>query len=187
MDQSNLITEFFYDGISRLVPGLIVVAIYGHRLIETAFCKMNGASAMLSICVFLAAWLVGALIEMLTFVPFEFMLTNFQLRFPRNNFLLNLKKEHLPIRVLVIKNAEDKPYERQLRRQVYKLFAETRMFRCLFFISVLIYTFHQNIEWKTSYSDYCVISAYIFAFGWLHMRTNTPRDTEGNELLTNEV
>ena len=62
----ELLKEFFYDGIVRVIPGLIAIAFYG-RVIATP-ADFHDAPITLSICAFLAAWLTGATIEILRII-----------------------------------------------------------------------------------------------------------------------
>jgi hypothetical protein len=68
---NELLREFFYDGICRIIPGLIITGLYGRQLLVEA----NGALqditkdhslVFLVPCVLLAAWLIGVMVDIVT-------------------------------------------------------------------------------------------------------------------------
>jgi hypothetical protein len=61
---NDLISEFFYDGIRRVIPGLVVITLYYHKEVVKAFDIHHGLFfVMLNAGILLAAWLVGFVIE----------------------------------------------------------------------------------------------------------------------------
>jgi len=65
---NNLISEFFYEGIRRIVPGLVVIAFYlGREPLRIFGIFQNDLpSYAIVACVLLLAWLIGIIIEQIT-------------------------------------------------------------------------------------------------------------------------
>lgn len=59
------LSNFFYDGICRLIPGIVVIGLYWSHLVIRAHCKLQttSASVFLAVCIFLTAWLIGATLD----------------------------------------------------------------------------------------------------------------------------
>jgi hypothetical protein len=66
---NDLISEFFYDGIRRIIPGLVVIALYLHQEAANVLTVHKDFSPVAFIaCILLVAWLVGFLIEQVMFI-----------------------------------------------------------------------------------------------------------------------
>jgi hypothetical protein len=184
MDDKNLISEFFYDGISRVIPGLTVIALYGRYILQNAFSDFRDASIVLVICIFLAAWVIGAIIEMVTFDPWAFLirwlskLMKWAIAKAKHHAIDKSKSWLEKTLLLPVHKIPDKLKDNPRRlRQIYKQGAEKIMFRCLWAISVFTYFKHPEpfwgIEWNPCFSIIGAVSfglAYIF--WWFAYRCN---------------
>ena len=167
MSEPNLITEFFYDGISRIIPGLIVIAFYGRDIVLLG--NFKDASVALTICIFLAAWLIGVIIEVLTYRLGILFLSPFLYLVRRFSKLSDLDKWLHP------ECDVSKLNPGTTVRCIQKVFAEATMFRCLFCISIVNWFTKPEAFWNTKWSQfdsfYCTIvllAAYCFEKHNLH-------------------
>ena len=64
---NDLISEFFYEGIRRIIPGLVVIALYYHKevvkVLDAHLDAHQYMSIVLFVCILTIAWLVGLVIE----------------------------------------------------------------------------------------------------------------------------
>jgi hypothetical protein len=70
---NDLISEFFYDAISRIPPGLLVVVLYWHKTAEYTFYAHRDffpSPSMFIACIVGIAWLIGIIVEHMTFIPY---------------------------------------------------------------------------------------------------------------------
>jgi hypothetical protein len=138
----DLLTEFFYDGIMRVIPGLIVIGFCRVQFFMEDYFNFRDASIAGSFWIFLAAWLIGTIVDYLTYKPLLQLLGLVKkwCKMPKSirNFIESLPKET----ILEVARFEKALQTAGLvtRRQYYKLLAEKIMFRCLwvifFFISI---------------------------------------------------
>jgi hypothetical protein len=123
------------------------------------FTHVNEAFAVwMGICFFLAAWLLGIIIDLTVFAPVALLL-----------IWLGCKKCWLFTQENNNHHQQDPSYS----RRVHKLCAEMLMFRCLATISILTFLLAYykyppelfgSIEWKQCYG---IISAITFTIIWL--------------------
>jgi hypothetical protein len=66
----TLISNFFYDAICRLIPGIVVIFLYGNRFGVRAHDALKNSSALLAVCILFIAWFIGATLDTATFAPF---------------------------------------------------------------------------------------------------------------------
>ena len=64
IDPSDLLSKFFHEAISRILPGLVVLSLYFHNFLSAAFKASEKSSLFCVVSIFGGAWLVGGLIEM---------------------------------------------------------------------------------------------------------------------------
>src|ERR1039458_4982054 len=90
---NTLLSSFFYDGICRLIPGIVVIGLYGKHLLTRADHALHASSVFLTVCTFLVAWLIGATLDTLTYWPIVALLKKV-----RNNWpvLPRLRDELVP-------------------------------------------------------------------------------------------
>jgi len=66
----TLISNFFHDGICRLIPGIVVICLYWTNLVTSVHNALNkGSSVFLAVCILLIAWGIGATLDTMTFAP----------------------------------------------------------------------------------------------------------------------
>jgi hypothetical protein len=164
---TDLTTEFFYDGIARIIPGLVVIALYGRHIVMMALKDFQDASVVVGFCVFFAAWVIGVIIDILTFHPFVCLLKVA----PRCNLIQRLQL-HL------LSDYDHKSMkELEFRRQVYKAFSEKIMFRSLSAISLITFIWTPadfwTIKWNAFYSAF---GAIVFGAAWLLWGFSCPRN-----------
>ena len=63
----KILTSFFHDGINRIIPGFVVIGLYFSQDAEKVFSQFNQQFYFAVVCILLAAWLIGFLIEAGTF------------------------------------------------------------------------------------------------------------------------
>jgi hypothetical protein len=71
----ELIREFFHEFISRVIPGLVILALYQHKYAMDAFAIFCHSPILLGTSILVAAWLIGVILDNLVFAPFALMLT----------------------------------------------------------------------------------------------------------------
>jgi hypothetical protein len=163
---NELISEFFTDGICRLIPGSVFMALYGYDLIVRAHRDFSDSSVLLATCFFFIAWLIGVLWEIATSAPFFIIfwsLKYFEYPWLYNLFLPACKK---------IPSNETNPQavdRRAEHRQCACLGALRVLYRVMIFISIFTYfspptIFQSDQWWHKSYGVYGII---IFSFGWV--------------------
>jgi hypothetical protein len=167
---NDLVSEFFYEGIRRIISGLVIIILYWRKEAENVFQTHHEffSPILFGVCILAIAWLIGFLVEAATFVPFAIALRRIQFlsrlrwfflgeevnsvnhqRFRRFFFGEEAKSVHnQSSQVEKPKesggnndNVRDKKLEREKRRQGYLNFAEKTMCRCLLFIFLFAY-FH---------------------------------------------
>jgi hypothetical protein len=180
---NDLISEFFYDGISRIIPGLVVIFLFAHRLLEKALTTLHDSSIILYVFIFLAAWLIGVTVEM---IPVLFLLLLKGLS-PHCTWAKGLLHWLLPSDPAAFSQSIQRINEFQkekiagleikqrwwwyAHRQIYKSFAEKIMFRSLFLI-FLVTCFPKfypaplcSIHWHWYYGcAFCLI--FLGAWSW---------------------
>jgi len=61
----QLLSEFFRDAISRVVPGLVAIFILGQQFTATMPAKFNDSPTIFAFVIVVAAWLIGVMIDFL--------------------------------------------------------------------------------------------------------------------------
>lgn len=66
---NNLISEFFDDGICRVIPGIVVIALYMQTEVANAFAVYGktGDFVILSVCILVVAWFIGVMLQTIGF------------------------------------------------------------------------------------------------------------------------
>jgi hypothetical protein len=101
---NELLREFFYDGICRIIPGLIIIGLYGRQLLLEANSALQNITKDHSLvflvpCVLLAAWLIGVMVDIVTLwmaaasVTFGFLWSVFFGFLERRHGLISLFKK----------------------------------------------------------------------------------------------
>lgn len=67
---NDLVSEFFIDIITRVIPGFVILALYPDKLFDTVFLKFQNLTFLLIPGLIGAAWVIGFAIERITYVPF---------------------------------------------------------------------------------------------------------------------
>jgi hypothetical protein len=133
---NEVISEFFYDGIRRILPGLLVLGLYANQQVARLFNDFKEFSVFLAIILVAAAWLIGIFIEFLTFPPvLPFWNSRPVQRFlsacPIFEPLLPQDNGKDPLDLLEESIAKlDLETKRLKRREIYKNQAEMILFRC---------------------------------------------------------
>jgi hypothetical protein len=191
----NLISEFFYEAIRRIIPGLVIIFLYRRHEVENIFHTHQDffSPYLFGVCVLAAAWLIGILIETTTssngpiglvikFVRY-FVNSSFNIGQTRGiyqiflSFLDSLLRpspnseshEHLSTRVEV-------NLARELSRINYAFGSTIIMCRCLWIIFLFsifsIYCHHppekfSNLQWK----PWFVWAGFIgFFLAWITLK-----------------
>src|SRR5208337_3972554 len=179
-----LIKEFFYDGISRIIPGLVVIALYGRNIGMTG--DFHDASLMLNLYVIVAAWVIGAIIEMLTYFPA--LLVKSPRKTPHDDKPPSRWARVIDWFLPTFEHDATLSATRieQIDRLMTKKYGEAVMFRCL----IAIFTFSYfsfyfwppkvfwSIEWSKTYST---IGAVTSVFGWFYLKYTFPRKSKAKK------
>ena len=81
---SNLISEFFQDFISRIVPGSVVIGLYSHESVKRVVDGKDG-TLLLSLALLVIAWVVGVSFDLGVYTlgwPIRWLLTRMGLSIP---------------------------------------------------------------------------------------------------------
>lgn len=177
----DLLSEFFYEVIRRIIPGLAVVVLYWHKEALTAFNRQHEALLIIVFvaCVLTVAWVIGFAIEQLMFL----ILSNFFWPFMGEWALPVIRK---CFKVVLRQpsfgdqyyrgGGRDPSFEREERRFDALLFAEKIMSRSLW--GVFGFTCFKSVEglsteiWRPSYPLYGYL---VFFFCWLSTAINDYR------------
>jgi len=167
---NELIAEFFYEGIRRIIPGLIILVLYCHKEATNIFHAHQDffSPYLFSICILSIAWLIGFMVETLTFALVALPLKQFP-TYCLSKFLLSIKDDpKLSAKTNKTPNLE---LDREIRRQIYLESAQQIMCRCLAIISFVSTLYHPepffNLPWKWYFG---LISFLIFSLGWFWLK-----------------
>ena len=148
-----IVNNFFYDIIARLIPGLVILLLYGNQWLATIHDTLKNSSIFPAVCIFLVAWLIGLSLDILTLCFGVFVLKTLPAfvnkKLPKT-FLEHLKKTlpislwgvrflrewSLPKRPTAVREGKEKESEaaKFARIQLFMSEAETVLFRVMFCI-----------------------------------------------------
>jgi hypothetical protein len=180
-------SHFFGDLISRLIPGIVIIGLYGKHLLIRADHAFHGPSVLLTVCIFFVAWLIGATLDTLTFRPvialFKLVPDTWTLSWLRDKLLPNLQQGGTSApktgNATPIAESDAQKYDRLQR---LRMEAERALFRCMMCISALTI-----IWWPTTFSGvgwiryfYSVVGTGIFfVCWWFSRKALIPKEKEG--------
>jgi hypothetical protein len=146
---NDLASEFFYEGIRRIIPGLVIIVLFMRKEAEEVFHEHLDIFSpyLFGACILGFAWLIGLLVETITSAngPVGWFLRPLLLRlkFPWckgcMSFVLGEKTMGEMSPTIVHKKGISKELARESRRQYYYFGATIIMCRCLcpiFFLSI---------------------------------------------------
>ncbi len=175
----ELIQHFFTDVISRVIPGSIVIFLYFGSRVKAAVSGSHEQAILALICLAASAWLVGVILEIITFTLPLLLLKFFRRGLKRakdewSKWLYNkLERLHNSLAL-----AGEKPWkdDSAFGRRVLKLSAEKILFRHMLVISLwtLVYpppALPTYLHWQWWYS---VAGFLTFLLGWLLARVQPP-------------
>ena len=188
---NDLISEFFYEGIRRIIPGLAVIALYYHKEVVKVLDAHHDISIVLFICIFTIAWLVGLVIEEVMSLVAEVGWRYLGLGkcFSKIRRCLRATKSEPIEKRPEVKPASEKSIEvllleRKERKRTSQLcFAVREMSRSLWPIFAIAYFLSpepfSNIQWQTCFGI-VGFSAFLFAWLWAVIREK-PSNDENDE------
>jgi hypothetical protein len=144
LDPNDLVVFFFHEAISRVIPGLVVLALYFPTYVSNAVKVARHSSLLCVLSIFIAAWVIGAAIE-----SFFFFII----------YLSERSKHGARVDDTSTKEERDLIY-------YHKYIAEKIMFRAFWLISFLASCIEPNMvlftthKWNLWYG----IIAYVFTF-----------------------
>jgi hypothetical protein len=191
---NDIISEFFFDGIKRIIPGLVVIFLFADRLIGNVFSMFPDSSIILYSFILLAAWLIVTIAEVIPVVvillPLKWLSPHYSWASDCFSQLLPSSPQAFSQNIELINEFQKENIEgpeiRQRwwwysHRQIYKAFAEKVMFRSLSLI-FLVTSFpwfypesFSRIHWCWYYG---VLGSIFFFFAWWWMRSPLPKDNE---------
>ena len=160
----TLLSSFFYDGICRLIPGLVVIGLYGKDLLFRADHALHSPSIFLPVCIILVAWLIGVTLDTLTFWPIVALLKKVPKNWPGLSRLrVELVPNCQPRGTAATKTDSAAPIpesdaQKFVRLQCVKMDAERTLFRSMLCISAFTI-----FCWPTTFSD-VGLTRYIWSF-----------------------
>jgi hypothetical protein len=165
-DANNLLSEFFYEGIRRIIPGLVVVILYWHTEAVTVFRThhLYLHPYLFIACILVIAWLFGFIVEAPMFGFFRFFLRCVG----RNKYTkCNLTKFLCWFHML--ENSEVSKHTQEMQRRIYFDAASKTMCRCLwliFFFASFVHHPETFVSLPCPHSWYC-ICFLVFLVAWI--------------------
>ena len=88
---NGLVSEFFYEGIRRIIPGLVIVILYWHKEVENVFITHHDSFSpiLFSPCILVIVWFIGLVFESITYYSIAILLKQLKDSCPTHLFLLN--------------------------------------------------------------------------------------------------
>lgn len=68
----KVITVFFYEVINRIIPGVVFIGFYYSDEVDNAIHRFQNQQIFAALCILLAAWLLGIMLDAITWYPFMF-------------------------------------------------------------------------------------------------------------------
>lgn len=176
---NDLIYEFFYEGIRRIIPGLVVMALYFHQEVVKVFdAHLDFSQVMLNACILLIAWVVGVVIEQIMAIPCALLW-----KIPCRECCLSSFQTWL--RAQQGQNAKAHPdhetkksarEKHEKRREGYLHFAAKTMCRSLWLTFAFAIFWYpepfRNIQWNDSY--FGIAGFVVFFISWLWLVVSDP-------------
>jgi FolB domain-containing protein len=82
----KIIMAFFQEAINRIIPGLIFIGFYYNQEIKNAYCKYHDWYFFVVVCILIAAWLVGFVIDRVMYILWDSFLKCPRIPKPKNFF-----------------------------------------------------------------------------------------------------
>jgi len=151
-----LASQFFHEAISRIIPGLVILALYGHSFVSKAVTVFHESSILPGMGILVAAWLIGVVVDNFGFVPFAYLLERLSFNKTFGNvFKKLLKVEQTP--------DVETPNDEE-RMHIQKFDAEKTMYRTLwmlfFFTLVVPPSFSAEYKWRCWYGVFGFVALY---------------------------
>jgi hypothetical protein len=158
-----LISNFFYDVICRLIPGIVVIWLYGGEIFIRASTMLRGSSISLTVFIMLIAWVIGVTLDTITFAPFYYFPKIRQAFFPTEQ-----QREMDAQFTKMLSGKEETDAQNFLRLQLVRLQAEIVLFRVMMFISAFAIVLPPTIlsDDKMISHLYGVIGTFVFFICW---------------------
>jgi hypothetical protein len=151
---NDLASEFFFESIRRIIPGLALIIICFRQEAGQSFTFYNNFFAspiFFAVCIIALAWPVGVLIEAMTFFPFLLLFDGLRWAMPNCwpakylTWLYFVKMQRLKSNP---HKAKENRYEREMRRQAYLLSMTKVMCRCM--VVVCLFRLIMTCSWSIS-------------------------------------
>jgi len=164
LNSNDLLSNFSHEAISRVIPGLVVLALYFHKYVVAALKLAHDSSILSMLSIFIAAWLIGAMIEKLF-----------------NTVLIPVMNIRVMKYILAKKcgcsyRGDDVPEDGRLLIYYLKYIAETAMFRAFWMISFVTVFVTPNIalftkgEWHQCYGI-IAFAFNVYVYFWLKFKS----------------
>jgi hypothetical protein len=183
---NTLLSSFFYDGICRLIPGIVVIGLYGKHLLTRADHALHASSVFLTVCTFLVAWLIGATLDTLTYWPIVALLKKVRNNWPvlprlRDELVPNYQQGGTAAPKSGTEGQKTETEAQKFERlQHVRMQAESVLFRSMFCISTITIFW-----WPTTFSG-VGLTRYFYSIGgigvflvcwWYSRKALQPKDT----------
>jgi hypothetical protein len=137
-----LITEFFHEVLSHVMPGCVFLSLYFYTYLMRASALLNNSSTLLCFSILISAWLIGITIDMSVYVTMMFFLR--LLKCPIYRKTIHEFREHWN------SFKKDRPIDQQFSQVLLKIhvlfhIGEKVMFRCLATISFFTIFFQPKL------------------------------------------
>jgi|ERR1017187_1830251 hypothetical protein len=127
----TLILNFFHDGICRLIPGIVVICLYGNNLVTLAHKTLKNSFVFLAVCIFLIAWFIGATLDTFTFAP-AYYIPQIRNALISTNQLAKMNAQ----RAEALAQKDENDAQKFERVQKVRMYAEIELFRIMMCISL---------------------------------------------------
>lgn len=186
---NGLISEFFFEGIRRIIPGLVLIALCFHKEVVTIFEMHHDLFlVMLNAGVLVMAWVIGFTVEQLTAIvvaiAFKICKGECVLRKIRGLLGIMQQPETKSESMRPQPAPEEIKHKREMRRHHYLYFAGKTMCRSLFAIFLIPYipyipNFPESFSVFPNINphSFCWMLALVFFVCWLWAVINDERLT----------
>jgi hypothetical protein len=165
----TLLTYYSSDVICRVIPGIIIIGLYGKHYVIRASQELPNSSSLLVVFIFLVAWLIGFMLDQVIFLlvayPLEWLSKRPRWSWVSSRCNILLPNNQPPAKEHV---TETKSFHGKFRyMNGVMLKGGIVLFRSLCCISVITFvwlpTIFSGVQWARLYS---IIGAFVFLACW---------------------
>lgn len=178
----TLFLYFFGDVICRVIPGMVIIALYAKPIFNYADHLLKNSEVSRMLCIFLTAWLIGLTVDIGSFALGNIPLNSLPKMFPSMSHICDeLLCKESPGKTdgqngSAAAKQNESDSQRYERMQLWKFTAEKILCRVMLCISVFTVfvppkTFHS--KWNR-FSIYSIIASVVFSGCWVWLKYWSP-------------